>query len=1224
MSAAENSPRSGSAVPDRVGTADRDPQIDVAATSPDDLSLVAQLFAAGQRQDISSDVVMDVLLEALKSGRRVEDVVSDADLLSRRQRESLQHLLRDHSHGSMQRRSTIDHGRLGDTQQVEHASVDVAAIQEAARQKAARSDAMADNQTVDGTLALTDATEHARFQAECAEHLPLGAERYHEAEEIGRGGWGVVVRAVDRQLERDVAVKKLGPQARYQPEISQRFLHEARITAQLQHPGIVPVYERGVDLQTRQPFYAMKLLEGVTLRDVIAEYHAMPSGAEKRQKFQTLLSAFVDVCQAIAYAHSRGIIHRDLKPSNVVIGQFGETIVVDWGLAREVDVPDEEESLADEATVRAGTPGIRRAELSSSRLSGMLDPVVTQQGSVIGTPSYMAPEQARGAREEIDHRSDIYALGAILYVVLTGQSPFQAEDVHSLLKLVLAGGVPHPHSVNRQIPAPLASICLKAMSRERGDRYQTADDLIADINRFLASEHVSAHQDTFTERIGRWCRRHPTATATTTAATLILLVASTISTAVISKAHREEIQAKEAATAAHASELIARQESETAHARTLVLLEDSRRVADTWLIGLSGTLERYPGMQPVRDDLISKARTYYSELFEAGQNDQHLQLETARCLLRLGDLHLLTEDLSAARQCFHRASEMIDDHQARVRVSGQLNPDVKQASDIPSARDSATPTAAILRERLNAQLGIALCDIHEGAFAVATAATLQQALRDMEEHPSVDPDEFEHQHTIARGYLIVARGFDSLNDSAQAVETREQALRWATRLNRKVDAVRADHLQTVIREELAADYTALGRARDAGRVLREQISTVTENLETDLTRPDLLETRALTEMRWAGIQRQFGEDWLAEEAYRHAVEDLSSAWHLLFGDRFYSENLAIAQANLGQMALRLNRLDEAEASLRDAVNQLTGLVQDGQGDRETVSRMAECNVSLGDVLVQRGDSAALPQIQRSIDIFEYMAREGIVTDSDLMAHGRALMNLSRAQNLAGRTSESLESLREAVQHFENIASATRDNSESRSKDVMQRLQATARLLLSDQLHAVGDMPAATREYVTAIDQLTALAAAESSESRLHPDSATRLLIQAMLECGDSQMNVSAAEHLLKQLEDSAGHHSDVHQLAAITAYRNSSYDMASHRLQQAIRQRRFPDSVDTAVQGCIAAQMGDSVHAQDCLKRVDLAAEEQPGNLRLCYWHAQLQQLLQPKESATALPRQAE
>ena len=235
--------------------------------------------------------------------------------------------------------------------------------------------------------------------------------RYQLVGELARGGMGAIFQGRDLELGRDLAVKVIREEHRDDPEMVRRFVEEAQIGGQLQHPGIVPVHELG-RLPDGRMFIAMKLVRGRTLAALLA---ARRGPDEDRMRF---LSIFEQVCQTMAYAHARGVVHRDLKPSNIMVGSFGEVQVMDWGLAKVLDqggVADEERAIrpSDDSAVWTLRS---RSEAMESR-----------PGSVLGTPSYMAPEQARGALDTLDERADVFALGSILCEILTGEPAFAGE-----------------------------------------------------------------------------------------------------------------------------------------------------------------------------------------------------------------------------------------------------------------------------------------------------------------------------------------------------------------------------------------------------------------------------------------------------------------------------------------------------------------------------------------------------------------------------------------------------------------------------------------------------------------------------------------------------------------------------------------------------------------------------------------------------------------------------
>jgi tRNA A-37 threonylcarbamoyl transferase component Bud32 len=320
-----------------------------------------------------------------------------------------------------------------------------------------------------------------------------------------KGGLGEVYVASDEELHREVALKQIQDAHADDPDSRSRFVVEAEITGGLEHPGIVPVYLG--HYADGRPYYAMRLIKGESLREALKQFHQAEGPARdpgaRSLELRQLLRRFLDVCNAVAYAHGRGVLHRDLKPSNVMLGPYGETLVVDWGLAKVIGRPDE---ASTELTLRPSSGS---------------DVQATRAGVAIGTLSYMSPEQARGDLEKLGPASDVYSLGATLYHVLAGREPFRGEDAAEVQAQVIVGDFPKPREVLASVPAALEAICLKAMAREPNERYATPRALADDVEHWLADEPVSAWPEPLAARLRRWGRRHRAAVGVASAVLVI-------------------------------------------------------------------------------------------------------------------------------------------------------------------------------------------------------------------------------------------------------------------------------------------------------------------------------------------------------------------------------------------------------------------------------------------------------------------------------------------------------------------------------------------------------------------------------------------------------------------------------------------------------------------------------------------------------------------------------
>ena len=309
----------------------------------------------------------------------------------------------------------------------------------------------------------------------------LDSHRFRILHPLDRGGISRVYVAYDEELNREVALKQLRRRYADDSESRARLLFEAEVTAGLEHPGVVPVYGLGQYADGR-PFFTMRLIRGDDFSMVIKQLHQTDRPRGWAAELRLLLDRLVDVCYTVAYAHSRGIIHRDLTPGNIMLGIHGETLVIDWGLAKPLGRP---------TPVAEGDSAPAAPWPASAR-----DLAQTRVGHTVGTTWYMSPEQAAGQPDRLGPATDVYTLGATLYRILTGQVPFDGPEEDEVRKLVQQGALPPPRQINRRIAPALEAICLKAMAMAPEDRYVSAIDLGDDIACWLAKRPVTARPTT--------------------------------------------------------------------------------------------------------------------------------------------------------------------------------------------------------------------------------------------------------------------------------------------------------------------------------------------------------------------------------------------------------------------------------------------------------------------------------------------------------------------------------------------------------------------------------------------------------------------------------------------------------------------------------------------------------------------------------------------------------
>jgi len=411
--------------------------------------------------------------------------------------------------------------------------------------------------------------------------------RFHAA-----GALGEVFVAEDTELGREVALKEIKQQHAHREESRGRFVLEGKVTGGLEHPGIVPVYGLGTYPDGR-PYYAMRFIRGETLAAAIQGFHKQTPVRFDSLEFRQLLGRFVAVCQAVAYAHNRGVLHRDLKPGNIMLGKFGETLVVDWGLAKVVGRPDAAEAAP-------GEEGLLRPSGGGW----------AQTHGVVGTPAFMSPEQAGGKLEDLGPATDVYSLGATLYAVLTNQAPFQGPVVEVVQKVERGAWVP-PRQVNGAVPAALDAICRKSMALRSGERYGSALALAEDVEHWLGDEPVGAYPEPRGVRVRRWMRKHPRKVTGTVVLLVTAVVGLTVGTVLLDRSKRQA--------------------------------EDSYKIARQGVnyflreVGEDVLLDE-PGMQPLRQGLLNEALNYHEGFLKIRPDDPEGRQQFAETYRLRGEL----------------------------------------------------------------------------------------------------------------------------------------------------------------------------------------------------------------------------------------------------------------------------------------------------------------------------------------------------------------------------------------------------------------------------------------------------------------------------------------------------------------------------------------------------------------------------------------------------------
>lgn len=753
--------------------------------------------------------------------------------------------------------------------------------------------------------------------------------RFRILRPLNKGGMGVVSVALDTELDRSIALKEIREQAADNREYRARFLAEAEITGKLEHPGIIPIYGLGTYADGR-PFYAMRLIRGEktgSLMDAIERYYKEPNPAERVVEFRSLLGRFLDVCNALSYAHSKGVLHRDLKPDNILLGPYGETLVVDWGLAKAAGRADP-----------ASTADHVRLNLSGSELSPTLE------GGIFGTPGYAAPEQLTGELENVGQRSDVYGLGAVLYCLMTGQAPLSVKEIGlpALIAKAMNGDVPPPRQIRAYIDKPLEAICLKAMRTKSADRYESVAALADEIEHYLADEPVTAYREPWTVRIRRWAKMHRTAMTAAAVGLVVSVVGLGAITAVQSKA-RNDLAAKngELKTANNALD----QQRKRAEARETQAIAAVKRFGDT--IANEPKLKDTPAFEALRKKLLKEPLAFFRDLRNSLRADSDT---TPESLIRLAmasfDLGSLTYEIGDERDALIAYRESLAIRQRLVEANpagtgfkadladshygiGVLLSDSKPGEAIQAYEAArgiqqklveANPSVAEFQADLAAShnsIGSLLRKTDKPGEAMQ-AYEAARVIREKLAHGN--PTVIELQADLAASHYDIGVLLSDTGKSGEAMQAFESARAIWQKLADAIPSI------TQFQSQLARSHNSIGlvlrhtgkpgealQACQAARAIREKLADA--NPSVTLFKSDLADSHNYIGL----LLRDTGKPVEALKAYESALPIREKLVREHAESPYFASKLGLNLDNIASLDLDAKRFEKARVRLRQAV-----------------------------------------------------------------------------------------------------------------------------------------------------------------------------------------------------------------------------------------------------------------------------------------------------------------
>ena len=804
---------------------------------------------------------------------------------------------------------------------------------------------------------------------------PPASQRFRVLRPHAKGGVGQVSVAQDQELNREVALKEIQPRFADDQMSRGRFLLEAEITGGLEHPGIVPIYGLG-SYRDGRPYYAMRFIRGDDFKSAIRHYYeaveAKKSPGELTLDFRKLLRRFVDVCFAIEYAHSRRVLHRDIKPGNIMLGKYGETMVVDWGMAKLLDTEEDGSSVDfDHAPIT----------VSASR-----DVVATSMGSTVGTPPYMSPEQAAGRLDQLGPVSDVYSLGATLYHFLTGQAPFRDRDIGSILNRVKQGDFEPPRKLVPSVPKPLEAICLKAMARKPADRYDSALALSEDIEHWLADEPVLALQETFFQRTARWLRRHKTWTQAIAASLVLIAIVSTVAVVLVSNALKEEQVAKE--------------EAQTQRDFAFRRFQETRNAINEWVIGGADAFDQHWLFQDYRTYFLEKAVKELEALTEQQLDVEGLQIERGRVFKDLGNLQRLAGHFDESRQKYQEAIHIFEKY-----------PDSDEAQ--------------LELAQVHTQRGLFFSERNERDQA---ESSYQTAIDILEPYVADDLEQAAFAETLGETLLNLGNLYRDNGDYSSASDVLQRSVALLDRLATRQSAGRYVIPLSKARLVLGQTVYDQGHPRKALQLYDRAIeqcaqlleTTVSETREKEFENLDAREVLATASMLRASLLGKLGKYKEQFEAYDLALRSFEQLSATRKHMRRYHENTVGTRYNRAMALYRIGETSKAEVDLRHTLDHFQRLELIFEVD-VYVERKATAIDATGTVFSDKGKDPEAAQVhRRAIEFLSALAHENpeVFRYRERLAVARS--HLGQVLHKLGEDVEAVEQFSDAAKSLEEI------------------------------------------------------------------------------------------------------------------------------------------------------------------------------------------------------------